>query len=297
MSKIWFITGASRGFGRTWTEAALERGDSVVATAHDTATLTDLVDRFGDRVLPLRLDVTDRAAAFEVVAKAHSHFGRLDVIVNNAGYGLLGAVEELGEDDLRRIIDTNVFGAIWVTQAAIPFLREQRSGHILQVSSIGGITAYPYVGGYNASKWALEGISQALAGELAPFGIKVTLIEPDSFATGFGATASFVDPNPAYDPLRASLGATTSSAHCGPAATRTPPRGPCSNWSTSTSRRCANSSAASRWRPRPRITKHAWRPGGRDRISRCGPAAVSEPIGRRDWWVGAEGFEPPTAGV
>lgn len=206
MSKIWFITGASRGFGRTWTEAALERGDSVVATARDTATLTDLVDRFGDRVLPLRLDVTDRAAAFEVVAKAHSHFGRLDVIVNNAGYGLLGAVEELGEDDLRRIIDTNLFGAIWVTQAAIPFLREQGSGHILQVSSIGGITAYPYVGGYNASKWALEGISQALAAELAPFGIAVTLIEPDSFATGFGATASFVSQNPAYDPLRASLG-------------------------------------------------------------------------------------------
>lgn len=206
MSKIWFVTGASRGFGRQWTEAALERGDSVVATARDTTKLDDLVSEHGDRVLALPLDVTDRAAAFESVAKAHAHFGRLDVIVNNAGYGLLGTVEELSEEDVRGAIDTNLLGAIWVVQAALPFLREHGSGHILQVSSIGGITAYPNVGGYNASKWALEGISQALAGEVAPFGIKVTLIEPDSFSTGFGATARFADPHPAYDPLRAALG-------------------------------------------------------------------------------------------
>ncbi|MFE7359338.1 SDR family NAD(P)-dependent oxidoreductase, partial [Streptomyces sp. NPDC057543] len=208
MSKIWFVTGASRGFGRQWTEAALDRGDSVVATARDTATLDDLVTAYGERVLPLRLDVTDRAAAFDAVAKGHAHFGRLDVIVNNAGYGQLGAVEELSEKELRGVIETNLFGAVWVTQAAIPYLREQGSGHILQVSSIGGITSYPNVGAYNASKWALEGISQALAGEVAPFGIKVTLIEPDSFATDFGSSlsAKFTTPHPAYDPLREALG-------------------------------------------------------------------------------------------
>ncbi|GAB4097522.1 SDR family oxidoreductase [Brachybacterium horti] len=206
MSKIWFVTGASRGFGRQWTEAALGRGDSVVATARDTSRLEDLVAEHGDRVLALPLDVTDRAAVFDTVAAAHAHFGHLDVIVNNAGYGLFGTVEELSEADLRGAMETNLFGAVWVTQAVLPYLREQGSGHILQVSSIGGITAYPNVGGYNASKWALEGISQALAGEVAPFGISVTLIEPDSFATGFGATAHFADPHPAYDPLRAALG-------------------------------------------------------------------------------------------
>lgn len=205
-NKIWFITGASRGFGRQWTEAALNRGDSVVATARDTTKLDDLVATHGDRVLTLPLDVTDRAAAFDAVAKAHARFGRLDVIVNNAGYGLLGTVEELSQDNLCGIIETNLFGAVWVTQAALPFLREQGSGHILHVSSIGGITAYPNVGGYNASKWALEGITQALAAEVAPFGIKVTLIEPDSFATGFGATATFATPHPAYEPLRQALG-------------------------------------------------------------------------------------------
>jgi len=202
-SKIWFITGASRGFGREWAIAALERGDSVAATARDTATLDDLGAKYGDALLPLRLDVTDRDAAFAAVEKAHERFGRLDVVVNNAGYGHFGMVEELSEADVRNQLETNLFGALWITQAALPFLREQGSGHILQVSSIGGISAFPMVGAYHASKWALEGLSQALAQEVAPFGIHVTLIEPGGFATDWaGPSAKHSAPLPAYDAYR-----------------------------------------------------------------------------------------------
>jgi NAD(P)-dependent dehydrogenase (short-subunit alcohol dehydrogenase family) len=188
--KVWFITGTSRGFGREWAIAALERGDKVAATARDTATLSELVERFGDAVLPLQLDVTDRAADFAAVKLAHEHFGRLDVVVNNAGYGQFGFIEELSEQDARDQIETNVFGALWVTQAALPYLRAQRSGHIIQVSSIGGITAFPNVGIYHASKWALEGFSQALAQEVAPFGVHVTLIEPAGFSTDWSGSSS-----------------------------------------------------------------------------------------------------------
>ncbi|MET7743702.1 SDR family oxidoreductase [Streptomyces sp. NPDC005385] len=197
--KIWFITGASRGFGREWAIAALERGDSVAATARDLSTLGDLREKYGERLLPLRLDVTDRDADFAAVKQAHERFGRLDVVVNNAGYGHFGLVEELTEDEARAQLETNLFGALWVTQAALPFLREQGSGHILQVSSIGGISAFPLVGIYHASKWALEGMSQALAQEVAPFGIKVTLIEPGGFATDWaGSSSSTSEPLPAY---------------------------------------------------------------------------------------------------
>jgi len=202
-AKTWFITGASRGFGRDWTIAALERGDSVAATARDTSTLDDLVARFGDRLLPVKLDVTDRPAVYDAVAEAHRRFGRLDVVVNNAGYGQFGMVEEISEAEARDQIETNVFGALWVTQAALPFLREQGSGHILQVSSIGGISAFPNVGIYNASKWALEGFSQALAQEVAGFGIKVTLVEPGGYATDWaGSSARHAAPLPAYDEYR-----------------------------------------------------------------------------------------------
>ena len=142
-SKTWFITGASRGFGREWTVAALERGDRVAATARDAAVLDDLVRGDGDAVLPMALDVTDRAAVFATVRRAHEHFGRLDVVVNNAGYGQFGMVEELSERRPATQIETNLFGALWVTQAALPFLREQGSGHILQVSSIGGHLGVP----------------------------------------------------------------------------------------------------------------------------------------------------------
>jgi len=203
MSKTWFITGTSRGFGREWALAALERGDSVVATARDAGSLDDLVAAHGDRVLPLALDVTDRDAVFAAVAQAHGHFGRLDVVVNNAGYGQFGMVEELSEAESRQQIETNLFGALWVTQAALPFLREQGSGHILQVSSIGGISAFPTVGIYHASKWALEGFSQALAEEVAGFGIKITLIEPGGYSTDWGgSSAKHATAIPAYDGVR-----------------------------------------------------------------------------------------------
>ncbi len=188
---VWFITGASRGFGRLWAQAALERGDQVAATARDIATLDGLVEQFGDNVMPIQLDVTDRAADFAAVAAAFERFGRLDIVVNNAGYGHFGFIEELSEDEIRAQLETNVLGALWVAQAALPFLRKQGAGHILQVSSIGGITAFPMVGAYHASKWALEGFSQALAQEVAPFGIKVTLIEPGPFGTDWsGSSAS-----------------------------------------------------------------------------------------------------------
>jgi NAD(P)-dependent dehydrogenase (short-subunit alcohol dehydrogenase family) len=202
-AKTWFITGASRGFGREWTIAALDRGDSVAATVRNVSTLDDVVQKYGDRLLVLPLDVTDRDAVFATVARAHEHFGRLDVIVNNAGYGQFGMVEELSEAEAREQIETNLFGALWVTQAALPYLRAQGSGHILQVSSIGGISAFPNIGMYHASKWALEGISQSLAQEVADFGIKVTLIEPGGFSTDWaGPSARHANPLPAYDPLR-----------------------------------------------------------------------------------------------
>jgi NAD(P)-dependent dehydrogenase (short-subunit alcohol dehydrogenase family) len=197
--KTWFITGASRGFGRQWAIAALERGDSVAATARRVSTLDDLAAQYGERFLPLSLDVTDRDADFAAVRQAHERFGRLDVVVNNAGYWHFGMVEEITEDEARAQLETNLFGALWVTQAALPYLRAQGSGHILQVSSIGGISAFPLVGIYHASKWALEGISQSLAQEVAPFGIKVTLIEPGGFATDWaGSSSSTSEPLPAY---------------------------------------------------------------------------------------------------
>jgi len=197
--KVWFITGASRGFGREWAIAALERGDKVAATARDTATLDDLVAKYGDALLAIKLDVNDREADFAAVKQAHGHFGRLDVVVNNAGYGQFGFIEELSEAEARDQIETNVFGALWVTQAALPYLREQRSGHIIQVSSIGGITAFQNVGIYHASKWALEGFSQALAQEVQSFGIHVTLIEPGGFSTDWaGSSSKRATPLPAY---------------------------------------------------------------------------------------------------
>jgi NAD(P)-dependent dehydrogenase (short-subunit alcohol dehydrogenase family) len=198
-SKTWFITGTSRGFGREWAAAALERGDRVAGTARDPGTLDDLAERHGDALLPMALDVTDRDAAFEAVRRAHEHFGQLDVVVNNAGYGQFGMVEELSEQEAREQIETNLFGALWVTQAALPLLREQGSGHLLQVSSIGGISAFPGIGMYHASKWALEGLSQALAQEVQGFGIHVTIIEPGGFSTDWGgSSARHAQPLDAY---------------------------------------------------------------------------------------------------
>ncbi len=203
MPKTWFITGASRGFGKEWSIAALDRGDTVAATARNPETLDDLVAQFGDKVLPLRLDVNDRDAVFAAVTEAHDRFGALDVVVNNAGYGQFGMVEEISEAEARAQFDTNVFGALFVTQAALPHLRAQVSGHILQVSSIGGISAFPNIGIYNASKWALEAFSQSLAFEVADFGIKVTIVEPGAYSTDWGgASAKHATANPAYDAYR-----------------------------------------------------------------------------------------------
>lgn len=188
--KVWFITGTSRGFGREWAIAALDRGDRVAATARNTDSLAELVEQYGDAILPISLDVTDKEAATAAVAQAHDHFGRLDVVINNAGFGHFGFVEEITEDEARAQMETNLFGALWVTQAALPFLRAQRSGHIIQVSSIGGISAFPLVGIYHASKWALEGFSQSLAQEVAGFGIFVTLVEPGGFSTDWSGSSS-----------------------------------------------------------------------------------------------------------
>src|ERR1700689_3813861 len=201
--KTWFITGTSRGFGREWAIAALDRGDKVAATARNTATLDDLVAKYGDAILPIKLDVTDRAADFAAVRQAHEHFGRLDIVVNNAGYGHFGMVEEVSEAEIRAQLETNVLGALWVTQAALPYLRDQGSGHIIQVSSIGGISAFPRTGAYHASKWALEGLSQSLAQEVAGFGIKVTLVEPSGYATDWsGSSAKRATALLAYDGVR-----------------------------------------------------------------------------------------------
>ncbi|WP_030614899.1 SDR family NAD(P)-dependent oxidoreductase [Streptomyces achromogenes] len=216
MAKTWFITGSSRGFGRRFVEAALSRGDRVAATARDSAALADLVTAYGDAVLPIALDVTDRGAVFAAVEHAHTHFGRLDVVVNNAGYALFGAVEELGEEQIRDQFETNFFGALWVTQAALPFLRAQGGGHIVQISSFGGVTTWPNMGGYHASKWALEGLTDTLAREVAGFGVKVTLVEPNNFATdAAGSSGVHARPLPAYDGVRAAVAAAFSGAPAG----------------------------------------------------------------------------------
>ena len=190
MTKIWFITGASRGFGRIWAEAALKRGDKVAATARKAADLANLTEQFGDFVLPLALDVTDPEQVRQVVTQAHAHFGRLDVVVNNAGYSLVGTIEEGSEADVRAMFDTNYFGTLRVIQAALPLLRRQGSGHILGVSSGLGLVAVPLIGSYCASKWAFEALHESLAQEVKPFGIHVTLLEPGAYATSFGSPES-----------------------------------------------------------------------------------------------------------
>jgi NAD(P)-dependent dehydrogenase (short-subunit alcohol dehydrogenase family) len=213
MSKVWFVTGSSRGLGRSFVEAALARGDKVAATARNTESLGELVAAYGEAVLPLELDVTDKAAVFETVNRAKEQFGRLDVIVNNAGYALIGAIEELSEQQLRDQLETNLFGAVWVIQAVLPQLREQGGGHIIQMSSAAGLVAMPLGAGYHVSKWALEALNDSLAQEVADFGIKVTVVEPAGFATRSGknpdplANGHMAEPSPAYDGLRQRMAA------------------------------------------------------------------------------------------
>ena len=170
--------------------------------------LAPLVERYGDQVSAITLDVTDKAAVGAAITEAHTRFGRLDVVINNAGYGLFGTIEEVSEAEARAQLETNLFGALWVTQAALPIMRAQGSGHIIQVSSIGGVNAFPTVGLYHASKWGLEGFSQSLATEVAGFGIKVTIVEPGGFATDWGGpSAQHAAQMPAYDGARAAIAA------------------------------------------------------------------------------------------
>jgi NAD(P)-dependent dehydrogenase (short-subunit alcohol dehydrogenase family) len=200
MSRRWLITGSSRGLGRALAEATLAAGHRVVATARDPRGLQDLADRYGDAVRLAALDVTDAPAAKRAVALAADSFGGLDVVVNNAGYGDIGSVEDTTLEDFRRQIDTNLFGAIIVTKAAIPLLRAQGSGHFIQFSSVGGRLGAPGRAAYSAAKWAIEGFSEVLAQEMALVGVKVTIIEPGGFRTDFaGASTSLKTGRPEYD--------------------------------------------------------------------------------------------------
>ncbi|MBD2757849.1 SDR family NAD(P)-dependent oxidoreductase [Spirosoma validum] len=188
--KVWFITGASRGFGRVWADAALKRGDKVAATARKLASIADLNETYGDNVLTLELDVTRPEQVKTAVEQAYAHFGRLDIVFNNAGYSLVGTIEEASADDIRALYETNIIGPVSVIQAALPLLRKQGSGHILGTSSNLGHVTLPVIGYYCSSKWAFEAIHESLATEVKPFGIKVTIIEPGAYATEFGSQES-----------------------------------------------------------------------------------------------------------
>ncbi len=188
--KVWFITGTSRGLGRIWADAALNRGDRVAATARTLHSIADLKEKYGANVLTLELDVTRPDQVKTAVAQAHAHFGRLDVVLNNVGYPLIATIEEASADDVRALYETNIIGTLSVIQAALPFLREQGSGHIVGISSSLGHVTMPLIGYYCSSKWAFEAIHESLAMEVKLFGIKVTIVEPGAYATEFGGPSS-----------------------------------------------------------------------------------------------------------
>jgi NAD(P)-dependent dehydrogenase (short-subunit alcohol dehydrogenase family) len=201
MTQTWLITGSSRGLGRTLAEAGLAAGHNVVATARRPEQVQDLADRFPDRARAVALDVTDREAAERAVAATVEAFGRLDVLVNNAGYANVNSIEDFAEEDFRAQLETNLWGVINVTRAALPVLREQGSGHVIQVSSVGGRVTSAGIGPYQTAKWAVEGFSGVLAKEVAPLGIKVTIIEPGGFATDWaGASMTVHAIRDAYEP-------------------------------------------------------------------------------------------------
>lgn len=203
MTRTWFITGGNRGLGRAFTEAALGSGDRVVATARDPETMSDLTE---DRLTVLPLDVRDRDRVAATVNRAFALAGTIDVVVNNAGYGLVGAAEELTEPEIRDQMDTNFYGAVWVSQAALPHLREQGSGHIVQISTVGAVGSLPLFSIYNASKWALEGFSASLADELRPWGISVTCAQMGGFDTDWAKSSmKFAAALPTYEAQRAAL--------------------------------------------------------------------------------------------
>ena len=201
MGRTWLITGASRGFGRRLTEAVLEAGDQVIATARRPEQLDDLVALHGERIRAVALDVSDAAAASRAVKEATDAFGRLEVVVNNAGYGNSAPIEEMTEDDFRTQIETNLFGVVNVTRAALPILRAQRSGVFVQFSSIGGrVGGTPGMGAYQTAKFAVEGFSEVLANEVAPFGVKVVIVEPGAFRTDWQGSSMKIHPvGPDYE--------------------------------------------------------------------------------------------------
>lgn len=204
--RTWLITGAGRGLGRAVAEAALATGDTVVATVRTPGALADLVAAYPGRAIELVLDVRDREQVRAVVQEALERVGHLDVVVNNAGYGLIGAIEEVSEQQVRELLDTVALGALWVTQAVMPRMRARGTGHVVQISTVGAVASMPTLGLYNAAKWALEGFSEALAAEVAPFGVRVTLAELGGFATEWATSSMrFAAADPAYDELRTSL--------------------------------------------------------------------------------------------
>ena len=210
MSKVIFITGASKGFGRQWAETALKQGNQVVAAVRQPESLAELVEQFGSAILPVKLDVTNRTACFEAVAMAKARFGRIDVLISNAGYGHFGFLEEVTEAEARAQIETNLFGSLWIIQAVLPTMRHQKAGHIIQVSSIGGVIAFPNLGIYHASKWAVEGMCESLSQEVSDFGISVTLVEPGPYTTDWAQGSAVRSQSISdYDAIRAEFKAKT----------------------------------------------------------------------------------------
>ena len=195
MSKVWLVTGSASGLGHDIAEAVLASGDRLLATARDPHRLNDLVERYGAQVHAAPLDVADEAQAKAAVAKAVDVFGRLDVVVNNAGYGDVAPFEQLSSERFRAVVDTNLFGVVYMTRAAIPVMRKQKSGWILQISSVGGRLGVPGNAAYHAAKWAVGGFTEAIAPELAPFGVRVCALEPGGIRTNWGKRASAGIPN------------------------------------------------------------------------------------------------------
>ncbi len=223
MAKTIFITGASRGFGALWTEAFLKRGDKVVATARNIKSLDGLKERYGNSILTLQLDVNKKDDCIRALNEARDHFGSVDIVINNAGYSLFGAVEETSESQARNLMDTNFFGLLWITQAAIPIMRSQGHGHIIQISSVLGQTTLPTLALYNASKFAIEGLSESLAAEVKQFGIDITIIEPNGYATENVQTGVYAENMPQYDKLKKDLyGSFPEDAYGTPEATINP---------------------------------------------------------------------------
>jgi NAD(P)-dependent dehydrogenase (short-subunit alcohol dehydrogenase family) len=200
MAQVWLVTGSSRGLGRAIVEAGLAAGHKVLATARSIASLSDLAERYGERVQLFALDVTDQAAAADAVKTAIDRFSALDVVINNAGYGNISSIEDTSVAEFRAQIETNLFGTVIVTKAALPYFREKKAGRFLQFSSVGGRIGPPGRGPYSAAKWGVEGFSEVLSREVAPLGIKVTIVEPGGFRTDFAGSSTDLDEgHPAYD--------------------------------------------------------------------------------------------------